>query len=156
MSCTVEVVTVVRASREVLFDLELDMDAHSASLAGTRETAVTSSGLPALRLGDHVTFTARHFGRPWRMTAQVVEYQRPSRFVDEQVRGPFRSLRHEHEFTVIEPGSTRMRDRMTIALPLGLAGRAVARLVVGPYLARLLRQRGQAVKAMAEAREPPT
>ena len=151
MAYTVEVVTTVRAPRSVLFDLELDMDAHARSLAGSGEAAVTSSGSRHLAPGDEVTFTARHLGVRWRMTARVVEHRRPTRFVDEQVRGPFRSMRHEHDFTMVDAESTVMRDRMSIVLPLGVAGRLVARFVVGPYLARLLRTRGRAIKAMAEA-----
>ncbi|MEU4155415.1 SRPBCC family protein [Actinoplanes sp. NPDC026670] len=62
------------------------------------------------------------------------------RFVDEQVRGPFAMMRHEHLF---EPdgAATRMTDRMTFAAPLGPLGAVVARLVLAPYLRRLLIRR---------------
>jgi hypothetical protein len=72
----VEVVTLIRADPATVFDLDLELDAdvHAASMTASGETATSSTGRPALGLGDEVTFTAR-------------------RFVDEQVRGPFRSLR---------------------------------------------------------------
>lgn len=49
-------------------------------------------------LGEEVTWRAVHFGLPFTMTSRVTELERPLRFVDEQVRGPFRSFRHEHRF----------------------------------------------------------
>jgi hypothetical protein len=40
-----------------------------------------------MRLGDSVTWRARHFGVVFRMTSAITEYQPPSRFVDEQRGG---------------------------------------------------------------------
>ena len=153
MSLTVEVVTDIAASAATVFDLELDMDVHAASLAGSRERTRTSTGRPQLGLGDAVTIRARHFGLTWRMTSQVVELERPHRFVDAQVAGPFRRFRHEHLFAVSPTGVTRMTDRVTFTAPLGALGAAVARLVVAPYLRRLLQQRGAHVRSVAEEKE---
>jgi ligand-binding SRPBCC domain-containing protein len=152
MSVTVEVVTDIAASAATVFDLELDMDVHAASLAGHQERVRTSTGRPQLGLGDVVTLRARHFGVTWRMTSQVVELDRPHRFVDVQVAGPFRRFRHEHVF-VPTPGGTRMTDRVAFTAPLGAPGAAVGRLVVGPYLRRLLQQRGAHVRSVAEGQE---
>ena len=58
-----------------------------------------------------------------------VEFERGVRFVDEQVSGPFRSWRHEHEFADGPGGSTVITDRVTWELPVGLPGRLEARLV---------------------------
>jgi ligand-binding SRPBCC domain-containing protein len=146
----VEVVTLLRATPESVFDLELDADVHAASMAASGETATTSTGRPALRLGDEVTFTARHFGVAWRLTGRVTEYDRPRRFVDEQVRGPFRELRHEHLFEPVDGGTTRMTDRISFTAPLGPAGAVVARSVLAPYLRRLLEQRAAYVRELAE------
>jgi ligand-binding SRPBCC domain-containing protein len=147
----VEVVTLAAARPETLFDLELDAGVHAASLADSGERAVTSTGRPALGLGDEVTLTARHLGRSWRLTSRVTELDRPRRFVDEQVRGPFRSMRHEHLFEPAGPGCTRMTDRMTFQAPLGPVGALVAATVLAPYLRRLLRDRGRYVARLAEA-----
>jgi ligand-binding SRPBCC domain-containing protein len=146
----IEVVTVIGATVETVFDLELDVDAHAASLPGTGETATTSTGRSTLGLGDEVTFRARHFGIRWTMTTKVTVHERPHRFVDEQVRGPFRSLRHEHVFEVHDGTSTRMTDRMDIALPLGPPGKAAVRFVLIPYMRRLLQRRACNIKREAE------
>jgi ligand-binding SRPBCC domain-containing protein len=145
----IEVVTLVRADAATVFDLELDADVHAASMAASGERATTSTGRAGLGLGDEVTFSARHLGRTWRLTSRVTEYDRPRRFVDEQVRGPFRRMRHDHLFEPVD-GLTRMTDRMSFTAPLGPAGGLVARLVLAPYLRRLLVRRGEHVRRLAE------
>ncbi|WP_245923803.1 SRPBCC family protein [Paractinoplanes atraurantiacus] len=136
--------TVIGAAATTVFDLELDMDVHSASLAGSRETAATAGGQRRLGLGDEVTFRARHFGLWWRMTSRVTVYERPWRFVDEQTRGPFREMRHEHLFEELGDGRTRMTDRMSFRAPMAV--------VLTPYLRRLLIERAAHIKARAERR----
>lgn len=149
MSAAVEITTLIHASAETVFDLEVDVDAHTASMKDSGETATTRSGKRHLVLGDEVTFTARHFGRRWVMTSRVTEYERPRRFVDEQTEGPFRRMRHEHLFEEVA-GVTRMTDRMTATLPLGPVGVLAARVVLQPYLRLLLSHRARHVKALAE------
>ena len=146
----VEVVTKIGAPPATAFDLELDVDVHAASMARSREVADTRGGERQLGLGDVVTFRARHFGVTWTLTSRVTEHDRPRRFVDEQVSGPFRRMRHEHTFEAVGPDHCRMTDRMWVSLPLGPAGRLVARVVVRPYLRRLLRQRAAHVSELAE------
>jgi ligand-binding SRPBCC domain-containing protein len=148
----VEVVTVVDAAPAVVFDLELDVDVHAASLPGSGETATTSAASRRLGPGDEVTFRARHFGVRWTMTSRITAYDRPSRFVDEQVRGPFSAMRHEHRFESHGDAGTRMTDRMTVVAPLGPLGAVVTRLVLAPYLRRLLERRAAHVERVAELR----
>jgi len=95
VSVVIEVVTDIDAARAVVFDLELDVDEHTASVRGSGGRASTSNGRRHLQLGDDVTFHARHVGLPWRMTSRITAHQRPCRFVDEQTRGPFQALHHE-------------------------------------------------------------
>lgn len=150
----IEVISVIDAAPARVFDLELDVDVHARSLPGSRESATTNGGRRALGLGDEVTFRARHFGVRWRMTSRITAYERPHHFVDEQTRGPFRALRHEHHFDAIEGGRTRMTDRMTIRAPLGPLGAIVTRTLLGPYLRRLLTQRARHIGRLAESMEP--
>jgi ligand-binding SRPBCC domain-containing protein len=153
MPVLIEVVTIIHAPPVRVFDLELDVDVHTASLATSGETATTSTGLRQLRLDDEVTLFARHLGLPWRMTNRITAYDRPHRFVDEQTRGPFHALHHEHLFDDLAAGGTRMTDRMSITAPAGVLGEVVAYLLLAPYLRRLLRRRGAHVRAVAEAGE---
>jgi ligand-binding SRPBCC domain-containing protein len=151
MPAQIEVVTEIDAAADVVFGLELDMDVHAASLAASGETATTSTGRRRVALGDEVTFRARHFGVVWRMTSRITAYEPPRRFVDEQVRGPFRALHHEHVFDDLGAGRTRMTDRMTVSAPLGLLGHLMTRMLLAPYLRRLLMRRSAHVKRLAES-----
>ena len=123
-------------------------------MGSSRETATTNNGRRKLALGDEVTFRARHFGLRWRMTSRITAYEAPRYFVDEQTRGPFRSLRHEHHFDDDGDGGTRMTDRMTIAAPFGILGALATPLLLAPYLRRLLKQRALHIKRLAEAPTP--
>ncbi|GAA2508005.1 SRPBCC family protein [Winogradskya humida] len=147
----IEHVCVIPAVPARVFELELDVDVHAGSLAASSETATTSTGRRTLGLGDEVTFRARHFGLPWRMTTRITACEPPHRFVDEQTRGPFRSLRHEHLFEDLGNGTTRMTDRMTVTAPLGPLGAIVTRLLLNPYLSHLLKQRAAHIEQQAES-----
>jgi hypothetical protein len=138
--------TFVSAPPAVCFDLARSQRAHVASAAGTGERIEAGPPRDLLELDDEVTFVGRHFGVRMRMTARITEFERPHRFVDEMVRGPFRLFRHEHRF-IEERGRTRMVDDVAFAHtldPLGLAGR-----LVGRHLRKFLAVRGQALARMA-------
>jgi ligand-binding SRPBCC domain-containing protein len=147
----IEVVTVIEAAAATVFDLELDVDVHAGSMARYGESAATPDGRRRLGPGDEVTFRARHFGLNWRMTSRITAYERPAHFVDEQTRGPFREMRHEHRFEDLGDGRTRMIDRMTIRAPGGWPGAIVSRLLLAPYLKRLLIRRASHIRHLAEA-----
>jgi ligand-binding SRPBCC domain-containing protein len=102
-------------------------------------------------LGETVTWRATHFRIPFTMTSRVTELERPHRFVDEQVRGPFRSFHHEHLFEPADRG-TRMLDVVRFEAPLGTIGRIVERAVLASYLQKLIAVRGEFLKAEAERR----
>jgi hypothetical protein len=70
------------------------------------------------------------------MTSRITALDRPHRFVDEQVRGPFRTFRHEHVFRT-EGAETVMIDTLTIGSPV--FGALAERVVLVPYLRRLIR-----------------
>jgi ligand-binding SRPBCC domain-containing protein len=65
---------------------------------------------------------------PLRWVSQIDRWEENRRFVDRQVRGPYRLWLHEHEFSGLGDG-TLVRDRVRYALPLGPLGGIAARLV---------------------------
>jgi ligand-binding SRPBCC domain-containing protein len=139
-------------SREQLFDLARSIDAHvdSQADAGERAVAGVTSGL--IGVGQEVTWRARHFGVPVRMTSRITSLMFPERFVDEQVRGPFKAFRHVHEFEARGNGSL-MTDRVEFTAPFGPLGRIVERLVLRRYLERLIAERGLYLAGLVP---PPT
>ena len=143
--------TLIDALAGIVFDLSLDIEAHRSSMSASSERAVAGVTTGQIGLGETVTWRATHFRIPFTMTSKVTALERPHRFVDEQVRGPFRSFHHEHLF---EPaaGGTRMVDRIRFDAPLGPIGRLVERAVLAAYLERLIAIRGEYLKAEAERR----
>src|SRR5438552_14827566 len=109
---TIVVETRIAAPIEMCFDLARDVDAHLKTSSSTGERAVGGKTSGLLELGDSVTFEGVHFGIRQRLTSKIVEYDRPNRFVDEMVEGPFASLRHTHEF-VPDGTFVLMRDELT-------------------------------------------
>jgi ligand-binding SRPBCC domain-containing protein len=146
-------VTPIAAPPEIVFDLSLDVDEHVRSMARSGERAVTRRGTGItsghIGLDEEVTWKARHFGVPFRMTSRVVELHRPTRFVDEQVRGPFRRFHHEHRFEGTGTG-TRMIDTISFDAPFGPLGRVTEQLLLGRYLRDLIAQRNEHLRVVAE------
>ncbi|MEV4187421.1 SRPBCC family protein [Streptosporangium canum] len=146
-----EIVTHVMAPPERVFDISLDVDVHAASMAGSSEEAVGGVTAGKLKLGDTVTWRARHFGIRWRMTSTISAYDRPGYFVDEQVSGPFKRWCHAHYFRPYGHGGTVISDVVEFSAPLGPLGRIAEMLALRPYMPKLIRFRNQYIKQVAEA-----
>ena len=142
--------TSIAASPARCFDLARDVAVHCQTAAFTGERVVPpgrTAGL--LEPGDEVTFDARHFGLRWRLTARIVEFDRPLRFVDESLRGPFQSLRHTHEFHDHD-GRTEMVDMLEWTLPFGVLGKLADTLFLRRHLLWFMTTKQRALKALAE------
>lgn len=133
------------------FDLSRDVEVHQRSVAFSRERVVGGVTSGKLELGDSVTWQATHFGITFRLTSQITEFDPPRRFVDEMVKGPFRRLRHLHEFARAPDGGTGMTDMFEYAAPYGILGWFADGLVLRRYMRQLLEQRNAFIKRAAEA-----
>ena len=147
-----EVITDIAADPQRCFDLARDVDVHLSSIPRSQERVVNRTTDGLLEQGDEVTFEARHFGVRWRLTACITDLESPVRFVDEMQSGPFSSWRHQHVFTARD-GGTRMTDVADYTPPVGPLGQLVDGLLLRRYMERLLVERGQHIKAVAEGRE---
>jgi ligand-binding SRPBCC domain-containing protein len=143
--------TLIAAAVEDCFNLSISVDAHAASMESSGERAVAGVTSGPMSLGDTVTWRARHFGIPFRMTSAVTAFEFPYRFVDEQQRGPFERWWHEHRFTRTEDDQTRMIDTVRFVAPLGPLGSIADRLVLDSYMSKLIRQRNDWLKSTLEA-----
>ncbi|WP_337100100.1 SRPBCC family protein [Paenibacillus sp. YIM B09110] len=140
----------IDAPIQYCFDLARNIDIHTQTVwKHTNERAVegTTSGL--IGIGDYVTFQARHFLIKQKLTSKITEYKEPYYFVDEMVKGAFKSLRHEHKFEE-QNGKTLMRDKLTFEAPLGIFGWTAERIVLKQYMKRFLDHRNHQLKALAE------
>lgn len=71
----------------------------------------------AMREGTLIDYRLRVHGVPVRWRTRINVWQPPHRFVDEQLRGPYRQWIHEHTFEP-QDGGTLARDYVRYAVPL--------------------------------------
>ena len=141
--------TRINAPIDQVFDLVRNGDIHGQTAQWTGEQVVEASAR-MLELNDTVTFRAQHFGVWQSLSAKVIEFEPPIRLVDIQIKGTFRSLRHEHIFRA-DGEATIMTDRLQIAAPFGPLGWLAERLFLATYMKNFLIRKNHELKAIAEA-----
>ena len=76
--------------------------------------------------GTLIDYRLRVRGIPMNWRTEILAWEPPVRFVDDQVRGPYQRWRHEHRFTETATG-TLCEDRVEYSV---LGGRSIHRLLV--------------------------
>ncbi len=97
--------------------------------------------------GTLINYSLRVHGIPLRWTSEIVEWGPPHRFVDLQLRGPYKLWRHEHRF---EPkdGGTLISDTINIALPLGVLGQFAYKIKVKSDLEKIFAFRKEKIRTL--------
>lgn len=112
---------------------------------------------PPLRMreGARIDYRLSLRGLPLRWTSEIVVWEPPSRFVDLQIRGPYRSWRHEHVLEE-QDGGTLCRDTVDYQVPGGPLAPLVHALFVRADVLRIFRYRQETLAELfgrAAARE---
>ena len=94
--------------------------------------------------GTLIDYRLRLRGLPLRWSSLIETWEENHRFVDQQLRGPYRFWRHEHVFSETASG-TRVQDRVDYLLPMGRLGRLAALATVRRDLERIFDYRQGAV-----------
>ena len=97
--------------------------------------------------GTLINYSLRVHGIPLRWTSEIVEWEPPHRFVDLQLRGPYKLWRHEHRF---EPknGGTLISDTISLALPLGFLGQLAYKIKVHSDVQDIFSFREEKIRAL--------
>jgi len=104
-----------------------------------------TSPLPiAMAAGTLIDYRLRLHGVPISWRTRIAVWEPPVRFVDEQLRGPYRRWVHEHLF-IDRDGGTECRDRVEYAVP---GGAVVDRLLVRPDVERIFAFRAAALTTL--------
>ena len=141
--------TFIAAPAERLFDLSLNLQLHLASMTRYQELPVGGVTTGGLKLGDTVTWKARHLFKDRFLKVKITALDRPFSFIDEQVEGDFASMKHEHFFKPVANG-TIMIDQFHFESPYGPAGKLFNALWLSRYLEKLLLERNAFLKKVAE------
>jgi ligand-binding SRPBCC domain-containing protein len=108
---------------------------------------ILTQGPVEMRRGAQIDYRIRVHGVPVVWKSEIREWGPPHRFVDVQLRGPYRMWEHAHEFAPV-PGGTLVRDVVNYALPAGWMGELVCRLVVDRDVSAIFDYRQKALAAV--------
>ncbi|HEX2533267.1 MAG TPA: SRPBCC family protein [Chitinophagaceae bacterium] len=146
----IHLTTFIAAPAGRVFDLSRSIDLHKASMNRFGEAAVAGTITGLINEGETVTWQARHLGKVRTLEVKITKMERPHFFIDEMVRGDFRSMKHEHYVKPVENGCFLI-DQFRIELPYGWAGRLFGALYLNGYMERLLARRNEVIKSVAES-----
>lgn len=104
-----------------------------------------------MRAGTLIDYRLRVRGVPVRWRTHIKSWEPPYRFVDEQIRGPYRLWVHEHTFTARD-GGTLTRDVVRYAAPFDFL---VHRWLVRPDVERIFAYRAQVLAQKFSTPEMP-
>lgn len=102
-----------------------------------------------MRPGTLIDYRLRIHGFPIRWRTEITDWEPPHRFVDEQLRGPYRLWRHEHRF-LPRDGGTLATDLVRYAVP---GGKLIDRLFIRRDVERIFAFRQ---KKLLERFGPPS
>ncbi len=146
---TIQLITIIEAPLQRVFDLSRSIDLHKASLAHTNEEAVAGVTTGLINLNETVTWRAKHLFKMRTFKSWISEMMPYSFFVDEMQEGDFKYVRHEHHFEMQGTG-TMMTDKFRFESPYGLIGKLANLLFLKSYLTRLLQKRNSIIREYAE------
>ena len=95
-----------------------------------------------IKEGAHRTHRLKVRGIPIRWVSEIIEWDPPYGFVDEQRKGPYRFWRHEHTFEE-ERGGTLCADAVKYSVT---GGELVNRFLVAPDLKRVFDYRQDSLR----------
>jgi ligand-binding SRPBCC domain-containing protein len=107
----------------------------------------------AMQPGTLIDYRLRLFGVPIAWRTRIEEFAPPHRFVDFQLRGPYKLWHHTHEFRE-SSGGTLMTDRVRYEIGYGPVGALGNSLWVRRTLARIFDFRRDAIERLLGAGPP--
>ncbi len=75
-----------------------------------------------IELGSRLQFKVQNWGQVMNIEHEVIEFERPARFSERQVRGPFKRWVHDHLMETDAAGQVVVIDRIAFDPPGGLIG----------------------------------
>jgi ligand-binding SRPBCC domain-containing protein len=107
----------------------------------------------AMAAGTVIEYRLRWHVVPLRWTTLIEDWEPPHRFVDTQLRGPYRLWHHTHTFEA-RAGGTMIRDQVRYRLPLGWLGDVLHRLRVRRDLEAIFDDRARRIRELLEPGRP--
>lgn len=103
--------------------------------------------------GDTVRWRGWKWGLPHVHESLIEAFDPPRFFRDRMIAGRFAAFEHDHRFTVQKDGTVLLRDEVRFSMRWGAAGLAFGRAIVVPHVRKLLAERFELIKRLAEGQE---
>ena len=146
---TIKITTNYFAPIETIFNTNRNIDIHQQSASKTKEVAIagTTSGL--INKKETVTWKGKHFGVYLTHQSLISEMIFPTYFVDEQLKGKFKSFKHQHFFEQKE-NYVEVTDILEYETPFGIFGQLFDKLLLKKHLTNFIIHRNAVLKNLAE------
>ena len=135
-----------------VFNLSRSINLHQISTIDTNEKVIGGVLNGLININETVTWQAKHLFKTRQFTSKITAMQSPDFFIDEMLKGDFKSFHHEHHFKAVENGSI-MIDLINFESPYGVIGKIANRLFLKSYIEKLLIKRNTVIKDYAETQK---
>jgi len=146
---TIHLTTFIAAPIERVFDLTRHLAIYKYLMNGKEKfSSATASNL--VNNGETITIQVKHFGKTRWVTTKVTAFQKPSSFVQEQVKGDLLHFKHEHYFKKVDNG-TILIDLINFAGPRDVVGKIIGKTYLKKYLEKFFHRRNKIIQQYAES-----
>lgn len=148
----IHLTTFISAPADRVFDLCRSISFHRVTMNKYKEQAVDGKMSGLLNLNETVTWKSKHLFKERILKSKIIQLNKPFVFIDQQVQGDFKEMKHEHFFKLCDNG-TIMIDQFYFEMPYGMIGKWINHLYLTNYLKKLLEDRNKAIKKVAESNQ---
>ena len=142
----------IAAPVDRVFNLSRSINLHQISTIDTNEKAIGGVLNGLININETVTWQAKHLFKTRQFTSKITAMQSPDFFIDEMLKGDFKSFHHEHHFKAVENGSI-MIDVVNFESPYGIIGKIANSFFLKSYIEKLLIKRNTVIKDYAETQK---
>ena len=147
---TIHLTTFIKAPIERVFDLSRSIDLHKKSMTKHKEEAVAGTRFGLIEEDETVTWKAKHLFKTRMLRTKITAMKKAEMFIDEQIEGDFKMMKHEHHFKPCDNG-TIMIDLISFESPYGTLGKMFNAVYLTTYLRKLIEQRNSTIREFAES-----
>lgn len=142
---TIHLTTIINTQIETVFNNSRNIDLHQQSASQTHEKTIAGRTTGLIEKGETVTWKGKHFGFYIQHQSSITEMNFPTYFVDKQLKGHFKSFKHQHLFEE-KNGTTIMQDILQYETPFGWFGKLFDRFFLKKHLIAFLLYRNEVLK----------
>lgn len=146
---TIKITTHYFAPIETVFDTNRNIDIHQQSASKTKEVAIAGITSGLINKNETVTWKGKHFGVFLTHQSLISEMIFPTYFIDEQLKGQFKSFKHQHFFEQKE-NYVEVTDILEYETPFGIFGKLFDKLLLKNHLTNFIIHRNTVLRNLAE------